>query len=392
MTRRGLSFLLPVVLLAATLAGCGGGDDPLSRTQPYDPDKPQTGGAPGAPGAPGATGAAEPAPTPVAHPWRKGMRQHGIAVYWERNPQDSDQTVRAKAQKILDWVVSTGANSMSLSFSFTMTGLNGSVVKTDHPMTPTPSQVGIVLDEARKRKLRAAVRPMLSEKGITEGHPKAWRGTIAPADKEQWFDTYAEMIAQYAKPAETFDAAAIVIGTELNSMERDKRWSRVTKAAAKIFHGELGYSANHDRLPGSMPIDGVVKSVDAYPPVDLPDTATVPEITAELNKWLAANTIGATPNLVLAEVAISAHGGAYKKPFSTAADGVLVPQIQQRWFDAACALMHKRNLGGMYFWMINLDADPRTAKPTAAAPMDFVGGPAEKNVRACFKQSAERKP
>ncbi|RZU48452.1 hypothetical protein EV385_0167 [Krasilnikovia cinnamomea] len=383
MRSRGLARLVSVVMLGTMLSACSGEDDPLSRIHAYDPSRP---GAPTASG-----GTQEPPPKPVARPWRAGMRQYGIAVYWERNTKDSDQTVRAKARRILDWVVSTGANSVSLSYPFTMSGITSSRINDDGPMTPTAGQIGIVLEEARARRLRAALRPILSEKNLTAKDPKAWRGTIAPADRDEWFASYAAMISKYAKPAQTFGAASIIVATELNSMERDRRWSRVTKAAAQVFRGELGYSANHDRLPGSMPISGVVKSVDAYPPVNLPDSATVAQLTAALDAWLEANTVGATPELVLAEVAIGARRGAYKKPFSTAPNGPLVPRIQQRWFDATCELMRRRDLGGIYYWMINFDADPRTVKPTAAAPMDFVGGESVGNVRACFARPAERK-
>lgn len=374
---RSLAAVVTAVLLAG-LVGCGD-DDPISRIAP-------TGQA--TPGAGSGNKAAGPAP--VREPWRTGMREHGIAVYWENNPGDADGVVRAKAQKIFDHVVGTGANAVSLSFSFVMDGSKASSVRADDPMTPSPARLGIVLSEAKRRLLRVGVRPLLHEKNLAKDDPKAWRGAIAPADPNRWFDSYAAMLAPFAKVAQANGATTLVIGTELTSMERDKRWDRVAKAMRPHFRGELGYSANHDRLQGGFPARDVVKSVDAYPPLTVGDDASVAALVQGWKQWLDRGTDGPTPQLVLAEVAISARAGAYARPWSSAANGPIEPQIQERWFEAACQVMHDRDLAGIYFWMINLDADPRTAKPTQDAPMDFVGRPAERTVAKCFKRSARR--
>ncbi|MDG4824881.1 hypothetical protein O7635_23780 [Asanoa sp. WMMD1127] len=372
--RRALAALAAVALFAGGCSSGDGDDDPIGRISETPP---------------GATSSAGPAEKPVVKvrdPWKPGMRQHGIAIYWENNPDDTDQVVRAKAQKILDHVVALGANAVSVSFSFTMDSAYASAVRMDHEITPSPARLGIVLDEANKRALRTAVRPMLSERNLTDDDPDMWRGAIKPDSRTKWFASYRDMLVKYGRVAEEAKSATFVIGTELNSMETSSTgWGTVATGVKKVYSGEIDYSANHDRLRESGPADGITLSVDAYPPVRVSDSASVSRLVEGWNDWLDDNRgDGELPDLVLAEVAIAARTGAYAEPWSPHAKGSIKPEIQQHWFDAACQVMRDRDLAGIYFWMINLDADPK-AKPSSKSPMDFLGRPGEKNISKCFK-------
>jgi hypothetical protein len=359
-----------VALISLVLAGCSyGTGDPLSRLQQNaavtDP-----------------AGPASPAPS-VTRPWHKGIRQYGIGVYWQDSPTDRDEDMRKRARKVLDHVVRLGANSLSVSFPFFMDGPHASVARADDPRTPSPDRLAIVLDEANRRGLRTTIRPILDEYNLAKDDPRMWRGAIAPADRGSWFASMRDLLVSYATVAQAKQVATFVVGTELTSLERDPRWSETVAAVRVRFGGELGYSANHDRLAGPAPVGDVHKLVDAYPALALPDSATVPQLVAGWHAWLNVKGRGPLPDLVLSEVAIGARAGAYREPWSPHANGLIVPQIQQRWFAAACQVVRERNLGGMYFWMINMDSDPAEAPPDSQ-PMDFVGRPAERDVVACF--------
>jgi len=363
------------VLLAA---GCSSGDgDPLARLSQAPP--------PGVGGQPGSSASAEPKVAQVRQPWQAGMRQYGIAVYWENNEDDTDQIVRAKAQKVLDHVVGTGANSVSISFPFIMDSAYANAVRMDDPITPPPARLEIVLGEANKRGLRTTVRPMLHERNLTKDDPDMWRGSIQPESRTKWFASYRDMMVEYAKVAEASKVATFAVGTELNSMETTTTgWRTVATGVKAVYGGEIDYSANYDRLRETGPAPGITLSVDAYPPLEVGDSASVSRLVAGWNDWLDDNRDADTlPDLVLAEVAIGARAGAYRQPWSPHAKGSIKPEIQQRWFDAACQVMRERDLGGIYFWMINLDTDPK-AKPSSESPMDFLGRPSEQNIARCF--------
>jgi hypothetical protein len=367
------------VLLAA---GCSsGGNDPLGRIS----SEPPPAGGSGSP-------SDEPQVVKVKDPWQPGMRQHGIAIYWENNPNDTDQVVRVKAQKILDHVVSLDANAVSISFSFVMDTAYANAVRMDKPLTPSPARLAIVLDEANKRDLRINIRPLLNERNLTEDDPNMWRGAIRPADRTKWFASYRDMMVKYAKVAEAAKVATFVIGTELTSLESNTTgWKTVATGVKAVYSGELDYSANHDRLKKTGPATGITLSVDAYPPIKVSDSASVTKLVDGWNDWLDdGRGDGKLSDLVLAEVAIGARPGAYKEPWSPHTNGSIKPEIQQRWFDAACQVMKDRDLAGIYFWMINLDADPKT-KPSSKSPMDFLGRAGEQNISRCFtKDTATR--
>ncbi|MGN9910425.1 glycoside hydrolase family 113 [Phytohabitans sp. LJ34] len=379
--RRAVVAALAVLLAA----GCSSGEgDPLTRLSE---------GPPGGGGDPTASASAssEPQVAKVRQPWQPGMRQYGIAVYWENNGNDTDQIVRAKAQKVLDHVVELGANSVSISFSFVMDSAYANAVRMDHPITPTPARLEIVLDEANKRGLRTAVRPMLNERNLTKDDPDMWRGSIRPESRTKWFASYRDMLVQYAKVAETAKVATFVVGTELNSMESSTTgWRTVATGVKGVYTGEIDYSANYDRLRDSGPAPGITLSVDAYPPLEVGDSASVSRLVDGWNEWLDDNRTAATlPDLVLAEVAIGARSGAYQEPWSPHSKGTIKPEIQQRWFDAACQVMRERDLGGIYFWMINLDTDPKAKQP-GKSPMDFLGRPGEQNIARCFAKDPRK--
>ncbi|MEJ3750195.1 hypothetical protein WEI85_43915 [Actinomycetes bacterium KLBMP 9797] len=369
---RALVLLTAVVALAAGCSAQGG--DPRSRIVPESSLTPSPSSSPAR------------AVAKVRQPWQPGARQHGIAIYWENNPNDSDQIVRAKAEKILDHVVALGANAVSLSFPFQMDSATASEVRADADFTPPPRRVAIVLDEANRRALRVAVRPMLHERNLTAADPDMWRGAIRPADRQRWFASYRDMLVGYGKVAAAAKAATFVVGTELTSLEGNTSgWRTVADGLRAVYDGELDYSANHDRLRKAGPAPGVTRSVDAYPPVEVGDSASVARLATGWNAWLDKNRgTGELRDLVLAEVAISARAGAYQEPWSPYREGKKIrPEIQQRWFDTACRVMAERNLAGIYFWMINLDADP-SAEPSDDSPMDWLGRPAEKTIKNCF--------
>lgn len=370
--------VLAAAALGAVLSGC---------SSPVDNSRVRQDPSPGT-----SSPAAVPSPTvaTVRQVWRPGLVQAGVAVYWQNNPDDSDDIVRAKAAKIFDYIVKMGANSLSLSFPFVMDSPYASTVRSDDPMTPAPQRLAIVLAEANARKLRVTVRPMLHEVNLTKDDPDMWRGSIRPRDRSTWFASYRDLLVPYARVCAEAKVATLVVGTELNSMEADRRWRVVVDGVRAVYRGELGYSANHDKLVGPAPAPGLIKSVDAYPALkDLGDNASVDDLIAGWQRWLNRRSRGKLPQLVLAEVAISARTGAYAAPWSPHPRGRINPKIQQRWFDTACEMVRRRDLAGIYFWMINMDSDPATAAPPDDAPMDFVGRPAERNVTACFARLSQ---
>jgi hypothetical protein len=332
-------------------------------------------------------GAGKASPPVVAHPWQQGETQRGIQIYWEDTATDSDEVVRAKARRALDYIISLNADSIAVSFPFYTSGIKSNDIFSG-PHTPSPERLSILLDEAAKSHLRAAVRPILNEDALTRENPIAWRGTIQPSSRAAWFANYQKFLLPYAQVVEAHHAVTFVIATEFNSLQADTHWTSLVNALSGVFHGELLYSMNYDVFTQrgvKSPVPTV--GVDAYPELHLPDGASVASLVSGWNAWLDKKQTGPTPNVVLTEAGIAAQDNAYAKPGSWGTGSQpLNLDVQVHWYQAVCQFVQQRQIGGIYWWNINFDADPANTSPAQKDRLTFVGRPAADEIKACFAQ------
>ena len=326
-----------------------------------------------------------PEPEPVAPAWQPGDPQLGVNVYWERNITDSDDVVRAKARRVLDYVVDLGANSVAFSFPLFTDGVTSDrVFAADR--TPTPGQVTLAVQEAADRGLRVSLRPVLNEEVLVAEDPNAWRGSIEPTDPARWLASYTAVIRPYAEIADRDSVATFVIGTELQSLEEEPGWKGVVTTLQAAFPGELRYSmAYNDFVHNARQAPALPAMLDAYPPMPLDDDASVDEVTAAWRLWLVQIAADLRPTLVLSEVGIAAQDGAFRHPATWGSDAhALNLQVQRTWYESVCRAAQDLDLAGLYWWYLNFDTDPAAAQPTPLDRMGFVGRPAEQAIRDCF--------
>lgn len=362
--RRTAGIIVPVLL--AALTACTSKDDP----------------APSGTGPDGTTASAAPTVPQVARPWQKGMPQLGVNLYWEDSKDDDDHVTRAKARRMLDYLISLNVNSIAVNFPFVMANAKASGVGPDPDRTPPADRVGIFLEEAAASRMRVAIRPLLDEQSLLP----AWRGKIAPASRDKWFASYTKFLAGYAAVAEQHDAAELVVGVELNSLEADRRWNALLKTVRKTFRGELAYSVNFDafqRGSATPATDSV--GVDAYFKVNKPDTASVQSLTTAWVDWLDRYAGDKATRLVLHEVGIAAQDGAFKHPAQWGSTRVpLNLDVQKHWYEAVCAAARQKSLAGLYFWNIRLHADPGTEDPEQPDRLTFVDRPSATVIKDCY--------
>lgn len=320
----------------------------------------------------------------VAKPWRTGSPQLGINVYWTENLADDDEVTRAKARRLMDYIVALKANSVAINFPFFVDGYQASAVHGKEGATPTPQRLGMLLEEAAKREVRVAVRPLLEEQNLMkEGR---WRGRIEPADRAAWFDSYEKFLRPYLVLAQQHGAAEFIAGVELNSMQTDKRWRALLTAARRHFSGELSYSANHDAFQRKVATPSTdTVGVDAYFSVDLPDNASVDSLTAAWTRWLKRNAGKDLPRLVIHEAGIAAQRGAYRKPAQWGSPKVPIDlAIQKNWYTAVCRAVSDNKMAGIYFWSIRFHANPGHEDPQQPDRLSFVDRPAQDAIRDCY--------
>jgi len=333
---------------------------------------------------PSAASAASSVVLKVAKPWRPGMRQLGIAVYWVANLLDSATVVRAKARRIINYAVSLHSNSISVSFPFYTYGVTSDTVYRKKT-TPSTQDIAIFLAEARKSQIRTMLRPILNEDVLYKAH--AWRGSIQPAHPAAWFTSYRNLLLPYARVSAAGHLRTFVVGTELNSMEASSHWPALIQAIRNVYAGQLAYDENtgdfqqHDN---HLPL--ATFGVDAWPRIQLPDSATVTQLTGAWSTWLGTHTLAVRRKAILTEVGIRAMAGAYPDPAKWNGIGqpTIVTRIQTNWFRALCAAVQREHMGGIYWWEVSFDANPAKPQVFWSDPFTYLGRPAQGVVNTCF--------
>jgi hypothetical protein len=372
--RWGRTLAAPAAaVLAMTLGGCSPGG---STTDPAQPGR--NGGTP-------SVQSSTPARPAVTFPWTPGRPQLGMHVYWVDNPKDSDEVIRAKTRRLVDYVTKLDVNSIALSFPIYTDGPRASAVRAAAG-TPTPDRVASVLEEFRRSGMRTTLRPLLDERSLQAVDPKGWRGDIRPSSRDRWFASYGQLIVPYLRVAQTMGTKTFVIGAELNSLEGDPHWQTLVAHARQAFHREIGYSLNWDSYisrPLRVSVDRV--GVDAYFPIDADDDAPVGALVKGWQRWLDQRSTGPMPRTVFDEVGAPAENGGYRHPgvWGTAGHPLNL-LVQQRWFAAACQVARARKIAGLYWWKLDFHTDPAAADPTGDHHDSFVGRPAERTIKTCF--------
>ncbi|NYF55046.1 glycoside hydrolase family 113 [Micromonospora purpureochromogenes] len=331
-----------------------------------------------------AQAASEPAVPQVARPWQKGMPELGVNVLWEDSKDDDDEVTRAKARRLLDYLISLNVNAVAVNFPFVINGRYGTSVGAHKAHTPSPERMAILLEEAQRSRMRVAIRPLLDETSVAP----AWRGKISPSSRDKWFTSYTKFLTPYAEMAREHRVAEFVVGVELNSLQGDPRWKKVVTALRSSFDGELSYSVNFDVYEDGLrtpPVDRV--GVDAYFKVQADDDASVAKLTAAWERWLDRHADDRAAGLVLHEVGIAAQNGGYRHPASWGKSSVpLNLTVQRNWYQAVCNSAESRKLAGVYFWYMRMHHDPGSEDPKQADRLTFVDRPAESVLRDCYER------
>src|SRR6266481_123530 len=110
----------------------------------------------------------------------------GIQVFWS---PDSSASIAVNANRIFNYVVGLGANSVGINFFFFTNGVHPTTVYGVRSRTPSPAAIGEIIAAARAHGLRVLVRPLLNEDNIIDANGD-WRGSIAPPSLSAWFGSY----------------------------------------------------------------------------------------------------------------------------------------------------------------------------------------------------------
>ncbi len=147
-------------------------------------------------------------------------------------------------EKYIDEIADTGANSICLVIAAWQEDCSSSSIFLEMRKTPTDEKLTSLIQHATSRGLDTILMPILLLHNPKSGE---WRGKINPQNWDKWWQSYSDYILHYAKLAENAGVAVFMVGSELNSTEKQpQRWRKLIAETRETYAGLLAYSANWD--------------------------------------------------------------------------------------------------------------------------------------------------
>ncbi len=259
-----------------------------------------------------------------------------------------------KYEHSIDQIADLGADTVLLVVDSRQENGKSSKIYLDMRMTPTPPQLGELIDHAKSRKLRVILMPIVL---LDNPQGNEWRGTIHPDSWDDWFDSYRDMITQFAWIAQGHGVDVLVVGSELVSSEsKVDQWTATIKKVRETFKGNLTYSANWDHytsLPFWDQLDLV--GMNSYYKLGEDRNVTLQEIEArwrDIRKDLLSFQAKVHRPLLFLEVGWCSLANAASEPWDYTKDEEPIDQdLQKRLYEGYFDVWYGNPaLGGFMIW------------------------------------------
>lgn len=286
--------------------------------------------------------------------------------------------VRHYGQRTLRYIAKAlGAQGVGLIWNlYSPSGTSDSVVPTKISLSPAAIRDLTVIAQAHH--LFVQYRPLIRVDPQWD-----WEGIIMPPDKRAWFESLFQAELPYLRIAQRLHVNEFVVGTELSGLNANSEWPWFLAKVRSVYHGTISYAAYQNQyfnVPRDLP---PLKEfgIDPYPNVNLPPSASVAQLVAGWDYYFRTVPEPLLRHTVMDEVSIAATDGAYLSPSVWSVQGVHDPQIQVRWFTAACKIARQYSMRGLYFYEVDLSDNP--AHPPNF-PASFFGKPGAGAIRNCL--------
>jgi hypothetical protein len=278
---------------------------------------------------------ADPAPPGRANPLapgRAGERQRGVALGLFAEDVSFDYG------PLLGEIAALGATHVSLIVPLYQEHGGSTALRLHTRLSPSLAATAEAIRAARRAGLEVMLFPIV--RLAAPRTPNEWRGTLAPADVDAWFASYAEMLGDLAALATMTGVSRLAVGSELSSLDGDvPRWKTLIERIRALYAGVLVYSANWDRyrevkifdLVDEAGVVGYFRLREPGAPGDVDALARRWQTLAgELGAWGAARR----QPFLFTEVGYRSRAGATASPWDEGAGGVADLEEQRRGFEA----------------------------------------------------------
>ncbi len=276
---------------------------------------------------------------------------------------------RRRYDRELREIRALGADWVLLVVATEQLDAEASHVPRTSPRTPPDERVAATVRRARELGLEVLLMPVVL---LARAGPDDWRGSLRPANPDAWWASYGELVGGLAEVGRAEGAAALAVGSELASLEREEaRWRALVAATRARFPGRLTYSANWDHFDAIRFWDALdFAGMTAYFRLSPEPDPTVADLARGWRRALGeARRLGARSHLpvVLTEVGVPSLRGGAAAPWDYTRDAPADPDLQRRAFEAFAEVFLPDghpvpSLGGLflYDWWGRGGPDDRT--------------------------------
>jgi hypothetical protein len=308
----------------------------------------------------------------------------GVNLYV--NKDYSLAETKAWGARDLKYIADTlGLKAVAVAWDYNVPSPSSDTVTASSSRTPTMADLAALTAIARTYRLRVEYRVLYAI-----GDSDSRGQSILPKNLTAWLRSLLAAETPALKLAQRDHVSEFIVGTEMASIDQSPLWGAFFTKAAKVYRGILSYASwggkggfggffSSQRVPLPLRYYGA----SAYPPFNLPPTASVEQLTKAWLAFLRRDPESVLRLTAIDETGIPAVAGSYRDPYQWNGLGNAQPDlaVQANWYRAACQAAGLVHVRAIYFWSAVLSADPASAKTPLVG---FEGHPAtEAAIRSC---------
>jgi hypothetical protein len=308
----------------------------------------------------------------------------GVNLYVDENYSLAD--TKAWGARDLTYIADTlKVKAVAIDWDYNVPSRTSNSVAASSARTPTVADLAALTSIARSHGLRVEYRVLYAI-----GNSDSRNESIQPTNLTAWLGSLLAAETPALQLAQRDHVSEFVAGTEMASIDQSPLWSGFFAKAARLYHGTLSYASWGGKSgsggffsPQGAPLPLRYFGASAYPPVNLPATATVAQLTKAWVAFLRRAPESLLRVTAIDETGIPAVAGAYHDPYQWNGLGTSKPDlaVQANWYRAACQAADLVHVRAIYFWSAVLSSDPASAQPSLEG---FEGHPAtEAAIRSC---------
>jgi hypothetical protein len=254
----------------------------------------------------------------------------------------------------------------------------------------SPAAVRAIAREASQEGMTMQLRPLIRVGPPADwGNPHlSWEGFIQPSNQAEWFRYLLRAETPYLRILRDFHGSEFVVGTEPFYIASSPYWRWLLHKAHSVCKCATIVASHTARYRVGIVPSRKRAGVDWYAHLHIPDNSSQARVTSAFEA-----SVKMVPRRLLARTSLDEEGiratvGAYAHPEEWDITGPSDPEVQARYFTAACETVKHDHMRGVYFYVIPLRDNP--AHPLAFAAF-FVKNAGAKAIQGCARMFAAKR-